>query len=200
MHLADGVISSIPVLVGGFAAAGVGCAWSAYKIRDEEIPSVAVFTAAFFVVSLIHIPAGPGSVHLIFNGLIGVVLRRRSFLVFPIGLFLQAAVLGHGGVSGIGINCCGLGIPALLSWIVYDGLSARGQRWIFLSGAVGAGLGVLGSGVLFMAVLLSMGENFSSLATMVFLAHLPVALLEGMITGFTVQFLSRVQPVLIGRQ
>lgn len=35
-------------------------------------------TAAFFVASLIHVPIGPTSVHLLLNGLLGVVVGRRT--------------------------------------------------------------------------------------------------------------------------
>ena len=45
--------------------------FAAWRIREDEIPRVALVTAAFFVASLIHVRVGPTSVHLLLNGLVG---------------------------------------------------------------------------------------------------------------------------------
>ncbi len=195
MHLHDGVIDPSTVAVGFAAAAGL-FAWSAYRVRDEEIPRIAVLTAAFFVASLIHIPAGPSSVHLTLNGLTGILLRRRAFLAFPVGLFLQVT-LGHGGLSVIGVNACIFGFPAFASWLIYDILSRRGEKNYFLSGAVSGALAVFLSGLMLGAVLWLSSEEFKGFAEFVFIAHIPLMIMEGIITGFVIQFLSRVQPSLV---
>ncbi|MBN2326432.1 MAG: cobalt transporter CbiM [Candidatus Omnitrophica bacterium] len=196
MHIHDGVLSA-PMLAGGFAAASGLFAWSAYKVRDEEIPQISVLTAAFFVASLIHVPAGPTSVHLSLNGLVGILLRRRSFVAFPIALFLQAALLGHGGLSVLGVSTCIFGLPALASWWIYDGMSRRGERWRFASGALGGFMAVLLSGILLAFVLWLSNEDFKRLAQFVLAAHVPLMIIEGIITGFAVEFLARVQPDLV---
>src|SRR4029079_19300373 len=95
VHLSDGTVLW-PWQAGGFVLAALLALWGAWRITDEEIPRVALLTSAFFVVSLIHIPAGPTSAHLLLNGLVGVILGRRVCLAIPIGLLLQA-VFGHGG-------------------------------------------------------------------------------------------------------
>ena len=103
MHLSDGILPG-PVLVGGFVTAAALARWGAAGLRDEELPRVAVFTAAFFCASLLHFRVPPTSVHLLFHGLLGVVLGRRALLALPIGLGLQAALLGHGGITTLGVN------------------------------------------------------------------------------------------------
>ena len=40
--------------------------------------------------------------------------------------------------------------------------------------------------------------NWSSLVALLFLVHLPIAVIEGMVLGFTVPFLLRVKPQLLG--
>ena len=75
VHISDGVLTW-PWLLGGFVLAGLVDAMAMYKVRDEEIPRIALMTAAFFVASLIHVPIGPTSVHLLLNGLLGVVVGR----------------------------------------------------------------------------------------------------------------------------
>ncbi len=60
-------------------------------------------------------------------------------------------------------------------------------------------LAVLATSLLNCLVLLWGGqEDWHSLVLLVFVAHLPVAVVEGTITGFTVGFLVRVKPELIG--
>ena len=66
VHISDGVLEW-PWLLGGFAVAGLLAGFGAWRIRDEEIPQVAVMTAAFFVASLVHVRVPPTSVHLLFN-------------------------------------------------------------------------------------------------------------------------------------
>src|SRR6516225_6479156 len=121
VHISDGVLSA-PWLVGGFALAGLLALVAAYRIRDEEIPRIALLSAAFFVAALMHLRLGPTSVHLLLNGLVGVVLGRRAPLAILIGLGLQAALLGHGGFYTIGINACVMTLPALLAAALFAGL------------------------------------------------------------------------------
>src|SRR5262249_15470636 len=72
---------------------------------------------AFFIASSIHvpIPGSPSSAHLLLNGLVGVLLGWRAALAIPIGLFLQATLLGHGGFLALGVNSFVMTLPALLA-------------------------------------------------------------------------------------
>src|SRR6185437_8393536 len=65
---------------------------------------------------------GPTRVHLLLNGLVGVVLGRRAPLAILMGLTLQAVLLGHGGFTTIGINACVMTLPALLAAAMFAGL------------------------------------------------------------------------------
>src|SRR5438105_5967543 len=136
VHIDDGFLAC-PWWSGGFLLTGVLALLGARRIRDEEIPQIAILTAAFFVASLIHVPVPPTSVHLLLNGLVGVILGRRAALAIPVGLFLPAALLSHGGFTTLGVNSCVMALPALLAWQVFAGL----QRvpWI-KSRFFGAGL------------------------------------------------------------
>src|SRR5262245_53758005 len=96
VHISDGVLQT-SWLAGGFVVAGFFVLLAAWHIRDEEIPRIALLTAALFVASSVHIKVGPSSWHLLFNGLVGVILGRRAGLAIPIGLALQYFLLMHGG-------------------------------------------------------------------------------------------------------
>src|SRR5437588_7923516 len=102
VHIADGVLGG-PWVVGGFAGAAVLAAPGLVRVREEEIPRLALMTAAFFVASSIHVPLPPTSVHLLLNGLVGLVLGPRAGLAVFVGLLFQWAFLGHGGLSTVGI-------------------------------------------------------------------------------------------------
>jgi cobalt/nickel transport system permease protein len=196
VHLSDGILSP-PVLGAGFVVAGALAAWGAAGLRDDETPRVAVFTAAFFCASLLHFKVPPTSVHLLFHGLLGVVLGRRALLAIPIALALQAALLGHGGISTLGVNATMFGTSALAASGLYRVLGGATRSRPFLAGASAAALGVLVAGLLLAAMLWSLGEGFRIVAQYALLAHLPVLAIEAVVTGFTVEFLQRVQPALL---
>src|SRR6185437_823564 len=121
VHISDGVLRD-PWWVGGFVVAGLLALLASYRVRDEEIPRIAILSAAFFVATLMHLPLGFTSVHLLLNGLVGVVLGRRAPLAILIGLTLQALLLGHGGFTTIGVNACVMTLPALLAAALFFGM------------------------------------------------------------------------------
>jgi len=196
MHLSDGILPA-PILGAGFVVAGALACWGARGLREEETPRVAVLTAAFFCASLVHFKVPPTSVHLLFNGLLGVVLGRRALLAIPVGLGLQAALLGHGGLTTLGVNAAMFGLAACLAGGVYQWLDRWGAVGAFVCGALAAAVGVLVTGGFLMLILWSMGEGFGVVAQYALLAHLPVLAIEAVVTGFAVEFLRRVKPALL---
>ncbi len=204
VHIADGMLRT-PWLAGGFALAGLLTLLASYKVRDEEIPRIALLGAAFFVATLMHLPLGPTSVHLLLNGLVGVVLGRRAPLAISIGLVLQAALFGHGGFTSLGVNACVQILPALLAAWLFAGLrhlplvrQGNGTA-LWLIGCLIGVASVLAALVLKALVLLGGGAaNWRPIVQLEFLAHLPVAAIEGVVLGFTVSFLARVKPEMLG--
>ncbi|MFZ1680720.1 MAG: energy-coupling factor ABC transporter permease, partial [Rhizobiaceae bacterium] len=102
-HIPDGVLS-LPVLAVGWTVTVAGVGYGLRRIADEEIPRVALFASAFFVVSLFAIPVGPTSIHLLLGGLMGIVLGPAIFPAALIALLLQAALFGFGGLTALGFN------------------------------------------------------------------------------------------------
>ena len=204
VHISDGVLTA-PWLAGGFLLAGLLALLAAYRVRDEEIPRIAVLSAAFFVATLMHLPLGPTRVHLLLNGLLGVVLGRRAPLAILIGLGLQAVLLGHGGFTTIGVNACVMTLPALLSAVLFAALrrlpwfGRNGNTLTWLCGCLLGMISVLTTLILQALVLLWGGaEDWHQIVWFVFYAHLPIVALEGVVLGFTVSFLARVKPEMLG--
>jgi cobalt/nickel transport system permease protein len=131
VHISDGVLGW-PWLAAGFALIGVLALLAAWRIHEEEIPRIALLTAAFFVASSIHVKLGFSSAHLLLNGLVGVILGRRAPLAILLGVTMQALLLAHGGVSTIGVNACTEALPALMAgglFPVLYVLTRRNHSW-----------------------------------------------------------------------
>jgi cobalt/nickel transport system permease protein len=202
VHISDGVLSPIFLAV-GFAVAGILLIPAVIRINEEEIPRIALLTAAFFVASSIHVKFFGGSVHLLLNGLVGVVLGRRSPLAIVVAIVLQAFLLGHGGYTTIGVNTVVMAVPAMVAWVMFRALT--GPTPIKPKRATPAGLVVGASAVvltaaLYASVLIVAGvEDFWLIATAGFAIHLPLAAIEAVIVGFTCGYLARVKPELLRR-
>jgi cobalt/nickel transport system permease protein len=120
VHISDGVLAW-PWWVGGYVGAAILFVVGAWRVRDEEIPNIALLTAAFFVGCIIRVPVGGvTTVHLLLNGLMGVLLGWRVAIAIPVGLFLQYALSQHGGFNALGINTCIMTLPALGAWQLFN--------------------------------------------------------------------------------
>ena len=273
VHIADTQLTPT-WCVAGYVVAGLFALLGAWRIREEEIPQLAVLTAVFFLTALIHVPVPGGPrTHLLLNGLLGVVLGRRAILAVVVGLFLQSLFLMEGvGFSTLGVNACVMALPAYVAWGLFAGLLRL--PWIrqplFRAGLVGfsaflfplsmcyavsalvstyaAGSAApelalanrltfhpltLAAALLFagaaawverrldhavefpvglligelavlltillngLALLLGGTENWTGIVLITFVIHLPLAVVEGIILGFTVGFLAKVKPQLL---
>jgi cobalt/nickel transport system permease protein len=194
MHIADGVLSA-PVLLGGGAIAAGGTAVGLKKMDMDQMPRVAVLTAAFFVASLIHVPLGPTSVHLILNGLIGLLLGWVSFPAILIGLLLQALLFGFGGLTVLGVNTVNMAMPAVIVYFIFSKLVKKDGRVIpIISSAFAAVFGILLGAIFTAFSLVLSGEEYISIAKAIVVAHLPVMAIEGVINVSVVMLLKKVKP------
>jgi cobalt/nickel transport system permease protein len=194
MHIADGVLSA-PVLLGGGAIAAGGTAVGLKKMDMDQMPRVAVLTAAFFVASLIHVPLGPTSVHLILNGLIGLLLGWVSFPAILIGLLLQALLFGFGGLTVLGVNTVNMAMPAVIVYFIFSKLVKKDGRVIpIISSAFAAVFGILLGAIFTAFSLVLSGEEYLSIAKAIVVAHLPVMAIEGVINVSVVMLLKKVKP------
>lgn len=194
MHIVDGALSNAVVIGGAVAAAG-GIALGLRALPLERIPAAGVLSAAFFVASLIHVPIGPSSVHLMLNGLAGLILGWAAFPALFVGLLLQAIFFGFGGLTVLGVNAVNIALPAVLVGMLFRPLLMRGSPimaavWGGLGGALAIALTTL---MVAVSLMLS-GDEFLAAAHLVFVAHLPIMVLEGLLTGFAVLLAHKVKP------
>lgn len=272
VHISDNILDAW-CWGGGLVAAAALAVLGAWRIRDEEIPRVALLTAAYFVATAIHLPVWPTSIHLLFNSLVGVLLGWRCCLAIPLGIGLQYLLIQHGGFYTVGINSLVQIVPALGAHYLFAALRRlpwRERSWFrpcligvccvvglftatysvallctnFLSrhdlvnvsganaftfhpitiavivlasavvvwlqrhlqyspefalGVLVGELTVLGTVALNNLVLLWGGETYwREPALLILVASVPLAVIEGLVVGFTVAFLARVKPELLG--
>lgn len=196
MHISEGVLSPA-VLAGGAGLAVMGTAIGLKKLDYEAIPRVAILSAAFFVASLIHVPVGPVGLHLVLNSLMGLLLGWVAVPAILIALFLQALLFQFGGLTVLGVNTVVMAAPAVLCFYAYRGLLRR-QGTSASVGAFACGAtAILLSGLLVAAALITTGQAFLQVAELVLLAHIPVMIVEGVITLFIFLFLKKVRPEML---
>lgn len=213
MHIPDGILPP-SVIIGGYGITAIATWYSLRKIRQQddptaEIPKASMFTAAFLVLSLIHVPVPPISVHLILNGLLGVVLGWYAFPAILIGLFFQAVMFGHGGLTSLGVNAAMMGAPALLAYYIFRLRKLRGESdqkrplWTGILGFLGGFLGLVVAAAILFVLLITTVPDTLDVATEraaiigLVLAHVPLGIIEGTVTAMVVLFLLRVRPALL---
>lgn len=196
MHISEGVLTA-PVLIGGAVLTAVGTTVGLKKLDYDRIMTVSLLSAAFFVASLIHVPVGPGSVHLLLGGLLGLLLGWGAFPAIVVALLLQAVFFQYGGIVVLGVNGFNIGGPAVLCGLslrpLLKGTKKQGMTAGFLAGCCS----MLLSALLMAGALFFSDQGFLHAAVILLSSHLPVMLIEGLITMFVVGFLARVQPEIL---
>lgn len=186
------------MLVAGAVFSAAGVAIGLKKMRYERIPEVAVLSSAFFVASLIHVPVGPSAAHLVLNGLLGLLLGWMAFPSIVVALALQALLFQFGGFTVLGVNTFLMAFPALVAYLVFSPLLKSTHFGVVVVAAFFSGVtGIAGGAILIGVALVFTGEGFLNVAKVILLAHAPIMVIEGMITGFCILFLKRVKPEIL---
>ncbi len=196
MHISEGVLSPA-VLGAGAALAVAGLAVGLRKLDYDRLMTVAILAATFFVGSLIHVPIGPSSAHLILNGLVGILLGWAAFPAIFVALLLQAVLFQYGGFTVIGVNTFNMAFPAVICWYLFRPLLTRSPALRAAAGFACGALAVAGAGFLTAVSLGLSSEGFASAAKIIFMAHIPVMIAEGVITALTLSFIARVRPEML---
>ena len=196
MHISEGVLSG-PVLISGGVLAAAGTAIGLKKIDYDELARVGILSATFFVASLVHVPIGPSNVHLIMNGLVGLLLGWASFPAIMVALLLQGVFFQFGGFTTLGVNTIIMALPAVLCYYMFAPLLQKDRKFLFLAGFGCGFCAVLFGNFIVGLSLMFTEEDFFAIAALVVTAHIPVMIIEGIVTAFSVAFLKKVQPAML---
>jgi len=203
MHITEGALSGSPegiaVLAVGMAATAVGTAVGLRKMDYERVPQVAMLTSAFIMVSLVPLPLGITSVHLVLIGLLGLILGWAAFPAVLVALLLQLMMFGiGGGPTTFGINTLAMALPAVVCYYLFHrAVHAKSETTTFLVGFTAGTAGVLLGATIVSAAMLISAWEFRVPAASAWGLHLLIAPVEGLVTGASVVFLRKVRPELL---
>lgn len=196
MHISEGVLSPA-VLAGGIALTAVGTGIGLRRADYERLTGTAVLSAAFFVASLVHVPIGPGNVHLALNGLLGLFLGWAVFPALLVAMLLQAILFRYGGIAVLGVNVFDMAMPALVCHYACRPFLGRPGA-LRAAGAFCCGALSVAGAALCVAVALGLSDaGFWTSARVLLLAHVPIMLVEGCVAALAVAFIAKARPELL---
>lgn len=206
MHMADALVSAT---VGGcfWVLSGGSLAGCSRKLRreanDAQVPLMGVLGAFVFAAQMVNfaIPGTGSSGHLGGGLLLAVLLGpQAAVLVMGSVLMMQALFFADGGLLAFGCNLFNMGIlPAFVAYpLVYRPLARRG--WLGGAAVLGS-LAALQLGALAVALetMLSglAGLPFKPFLLSMLAIHLPIGLVEGIVTAALLRFVGKARPALM---
>lgn len=210
MHISDGILPP-NICITGYAITG-GLTWfSIQKIKQksnpqEQIPKASLLTATFFIASLIHVNIGLFSIHLVLNGLMGIILDYYAFPAILVGLFFQSVFFSHGGLSTLGINGIIIGIPALFAaqiWSLHRLKFFDKFRKYNIVTFLASSSSLFLSALIFVVITINnipSELNFQVEQNAILFSLIPYAIqaiIEGVLTVMLVSFLEKVKPEIL---
>lgn len=125
MHIPDGLMDPLVAGLGWLefaVVAAIAVYLSGRKLRDKDLPRVAVLCAGVFVAQMLNFPIGGGTTgHLIGGALLAIMVGPVTAIVgMTVVLLIQALMFGDGGLTAFGLNAINMAVVApLTGWGVY---------------------------------------------------------------------------------
>jgi len=173
------------------------------SIKTHQIALAGIGAAASFAVFQLNIPVW-GGIHMNLTGLVGIIAGPLLGALIALVVNIFSAALGHGAVGLLGANTLVNASEAIVAYYAFKTLTR--MDWdVFPASASAATLGLSAGAFLMGAIIIISGVNGSALprgdltiavAGLVGL-NLGVAVIEGILTGFIIQFLASVRPDLV---
>ena len=208
IHLGEGSFPVLALIVWTLFGAGL-VSVILYRIRNggietHQIALAGIGAAASFAIFQLNIPVW-GGIHMNLTGLVGILAGPLLGALIALVVNIFSAALGHGAVGLVGANTLVNASEAIVAYYAFRGL-VRMDWDIFPSSAAAATLGLSAGAVLMGGIIVLSGVNGSALprADLTIAVgglvglNMGVAVVEGVLTGFIVQFLASVRPDLVG--
>ena len=208
IHLGEGSFPLVALVF--WTLLGVGLISAVvYRIRKggietHQIALAGIGAAASFAIFQLNIPVW-GGIHMNLTGLVGILAGPLLGALIALVVNIFSAALGHGAVGLLGANTLVNASEAIVAYYAFKTL--LGMDWdVFPASAGAATLGLSAGAFLMGAIIVISGVNGSALPRgdlaiavggLVGL-NLGVAVVEGLLTGFVLQFLASVRPDLVG--
>jgi cobalt/nickel transport system permease protein len=131
------------------------------------------------------------------NGIVGLLLGWVAVPALLVALLLQAVLFQFGGLTTLGVNTVIMAAPAVIGHYLFRSLIWRKALWS-LSASFACGFAaVLISALVAALALMFTDAGFWHVAVVLAGAHVPVMIIEGVVTAFCVAFLRKVHPVML---
>lgn len=195
MHISEGILSG-SMLITGWAGTCAGLAAGLKKTDMNKITRTALLSSGFFLASLVNIKLGPSSTHLSFLAPMGLILGWGVFPAVFVALLLQALLFHFGGLLVLGANNFIMSISSLSVYILFGKVirESRNKILVMILAFVSGALAVIIAAFLVGAFLTLSDANFFTAAKLIVIAHVPLALIEGLVTSFMIAWLKRSAP------
>jgi cobalt/nickel transport system permease protein len=192
-----------------WAASGAALAFCASRVRktldDHKVPLMGVLGAFVFAAQMINftIPGTGSSGHLGGGLLLAILLGpHAAFLTIASVLVVQAFFFADGGLLALGTNIFNLGVfPCFVGLPLFRALAGRRPApgrtatAAVLAGAIGLELGAMG--VVVQTHLSGRSElTLGPFAALMGGIHLPIGIIEGLVTAAVVGYVFRMRPEL----
>jgi cobalt/nickel transport system permease protein len=130
------------------------------------------------------------------SGITGLLMGWISFPVILVGLTLQALLFQFGGLTVLGVNTLNVALPAFLFSLIFRRFVLSKSILIssvsaFFNGFLPV---VLTTVMLGAALFFTDTERYNVAIKTAFVAHIPVMIIEGVVTVLIVNFLKTVKP------
>jgi len=126
MHIPDGLMDPLVAGLGWvefMVVAAVAIYMSGKRVKDKDLPRIAVLCAGVFVAQMLNFPVGGGTTgHLVGGALLAIMIGPVIAVVgMTVILLIQALMFGDGGLTAFGLNALNMAIIApLAGWGVYS--------------------------------------------------------------------------------
>lgn len=209
MHITEGLLPPA-YAIGYWIVAIIFCSLGVkeYKIKAAKDPMfkqlVGVFTALIFIISLLPIPVpitGTCS-HPTGTPLAAIFLGPFiTCLMSAAGLLIHALFLAHGGLSTLGANILAMGVfGGLTGFIIFKGSRKAGLNLFvagLLAGLIGDLVAYIGTSIQ-LAFAIHGTTNIMNVFWMIYAgflpSQLPLAILEGLMTALTLNYIGVIRP------
>jgi len=195
MHISEGILST-QILIAGWAGTCAGVALGLKKTKDYKIVRTALLSSAFFLASLVNIRIGPSSTHLSFIAPMGLILGWGAFPAIFVALLLQAVLFQFGGFIVLGANTLAMACPALFVYLIFGKIIRNSQKKfnVMIFSFIAGFLAVILAASIVGVFLGLTDKNFLTAIKLLFIAHVPLALIEGLATAFLISWLKKAAP------
>lgn len=197
MHISEGILSG-GMIVTGWAGTIAGVSFGLKRTNPDKIIQTALISSAFFLASLVNIRIGPSSTHLSLLAPMGLVLGQAVFPAVFTALLLQAVLFGFGGLVVLGANTLVMGASSLAAYLIFGRMIRERSVKIaaLLAFMAGTFAVIMGAGLA--GIMLWMTDSsFAGAVKLLMIAHVPVAVIEGVVTAFLVMWMKKSAPVFL---